>query len=139
MLLGFKKQFATPILSGSKKYTIRNPRKIQPKIGERVFMYSGLRTRNTQKISDSHELKSTQKVDIEISCKKGRKSIAVTVDSRRLADHELEAFAQGDGFSSVADLTDYWLSDIPKDQRAGSDWETGVLGLDLYHWTDLKI
>ena len=49
-LLGFKEQFAEKILDGTKKHTMRNPRKIPIQAGDTLYMYTGLRTKDCKHI-----------------------------------------------------------------------------------------
>lgn len=60
MLLGFKPRFVDPILDGHKLHTLRNPRKVTPKVGEVLYMYTGLRTKYCKLITKQHTLKNIQ-------------------------------------------------------------------------------
>lgn len=134
MLLGFKKRFKKPILDGTKKFTIRERRKIEPKIGETLYMYTGLRTKACEKITDRFQIKCIQDVSILIIDTLSHLSLDISVDGRILEQGELEYFAKCDGFSNVKDFCEYWLQGV---KGKG----TKVLekhGLVMYHWTDLK-
>ncbi len=135
MLLGYKKRFIEPIQIGTKVFTMRNKRKITPKIGETLYMYSGLRTKHTVKISDKEKLQSIQEVRIYIEKKNNVHSVFIHVDGRPLLANEISEFVKYDGFENETDFVDYWLtsSGVKKSDfmRAG-----GIL--DLFHWTDLR-
>jgi len=134
MLLGFKSRFAKPILDGTKVFTIRNKRKIEPKVGETLHMYTGLRTSNCKKITDQFQLKGIQDVSILIIKSPGNISLDIAVDGRILEQGELEKFAKHDGFSDINDFCDYWLQGV---KGRG----TKVLeedGLVMHHWTNLR-
>ncbi|WP_339680008.1 ASCH domain-containing protein [Cyclobacterium marinum] len=140
MLLGFKKQFAGPILDGTKIFTIREKRKVEPKIGETLHMYSGLRTKHTELISKEHTLTGIQLVDIAISedrsVKPFIKWVTVYVDERQLSNTELNVLAVSDGFTDLNDFCNFWLKGGKPDENK---WVV-VLKKDLvmHHWTDFR-
>lgn len=157
MLLGFKKQFAPKILDGSKKFTIRNPRKREPKIGEQLHMYTGLRTKFTEKITSEHTLKGIQLVEILVIRTVKRDDIKrdysielktlIVVDGHPLKKEEYLPFVNADGFYSIAEFTDYWLGDKPEKSQHFqegqkepilSKWMVHKKDLIMYHWTDLR-
>lgn len=138
MLLGFKKQFVEPILVESKGLTLRTPRKVRPKIGETLYMYTGLRTNNCEHITSKYTLKSIQDVRLTIrKCQSFGKNfnvhksykIHVYVDGKLLTKKQLEVLAVLDGFASLKDWAEYWLDG--KAQIANPI-------IEMYHWTDKK-
>lgn len=135
MLLGFKKQFARPIKAGTKIHTIRQPRKIMPKVGETLYMYTGLRNPLCKLISKKHKLTHKQQIKIGIRLVGGGfgYGININVDGRELNLFEMAALAFNDGFKDLDAFCDYWLTD-----KAGKKTESFNDTLDLYHWTDLK-
>jgi hypothetical protein len=138
MLLGFKPRFVDPILLGTKVFTLRNKRKNQPKIGETLFMYTGLRTSNTRKISDKEKLMSTQEVLIYIARSSTKEiSISITVDNKLLTREQVDQFVKYDGFVDRADFADYWIASSHKPKKAPVECTVGG-NLDLFHWTDLR-
>lgn len=139
MILGFQKQFAHKILEGSKKFTIRTERKITPKVGETIHMYSGLRTKHTEFISKEHKYTSCQKVKIEIELLGAgsfRLDLAVSDNGitsfRRLSDAERSRFVKHDGFISQRAFIDYWRDEFSKPTIHMIAIRT------IYHWTDLR-
>lgn len=85
--------------------TLRNPRKNEPKIGEILYMYTGLRTQNCQHITNKHTLKSTQKVKLTIQRieKEECFKIKVIIDKRQISYDELKELVILDGFEFVDD------------------------------------
>lgn len=142
MLLGFKKQFAPKILDGSKVMTVRQPRKVEPKIGEVLHMYTGLRTRNCEKITSEHKLNGTQSVDFLISKSKEEDWIDIDafVDGAPLDQYQIEKFARADGFDSGHELAEYWLSTCdPADiQVFKKSIQASITNMVIYHWSDLR-
>lgn len=149
MLLGFKKQFAPKILDGSKKFTIRNRRKVEPKIGDTLHMYTGLRTKQTERITSAHKLTGIQLVDIEI--KKvggGIYSTKITVDGKILDVGLMDFFAKCDGFNDLESFRDYWINQLGektkhfqqgiKEPITTRSNLVNVKDLIIYHWTDLR-
>jgi hypothetical protein len=138
MLLGFKERFAEPILLGTKVFTLRNKRKNQPKIGETLYMYYGLRSSQCRKITDKEKLMGIQEVDITISRSAEKEvTIHISVDGRSLTHEEIDQFVQFDGFVDRADFADYWITSSHKPKKAPISCTVGGV-LDQYHWTDLK-
>jgi len=139
MLLGFKKQFIEPIQIGTKVFTLRKRRKVRPKIGETIHMYSGLRTKNTTFIGNKEKLVSIQNVRILIKVDHHdpygdtHYIVRIFVDRRRLRFGEIIDFIRFDGFKDVAEFIKYWLTD----EKGKRKTRTGAL-MELYHWTDLK-
>jgi hypothetical protein len=52
-LLNFKKQFVQKILSGKKKQTIRAMRKRPFRVGDRLYLYTGCRTKQCKKLGEA--------------------------------------------------------------------------------------
>lgn len=137
MLLGFKKRFVAPIQIGTKVFTMRGPRKIQPKIGENLYMYYGLRTKFCEKISDKEKLISTQKVEIRIDYEKGKfMSLRIKVDGNLLDDKQKSDFVKYDGFAGQEDFCNWWIDSSTKGNKKKVGCVAGTL--HLYHWTDLR-
>lgn len=148
MLIGFKKRFIEPIQIGTKVFTMRNKRKVQPKIGETLYMYSGLRTNNTVKIGDTEKLMSIQEVYISmrrhwVAGAMPKRwyvtALTVKVDGRALSAEQIQEFVRYDGFTDVPDFAAYWFESSEKAHKAKKNSVNWVRGkLQLYHWTDLR-
>jgi len=106
-LLGYKKRFIDPLLSGQKTGTIRAFRKIPIVPGERLYHYTGLRTKYCEKIGESTCLTvgtitiyiNSGKIDIQYP-----NNICSITSSEALDD-----FAMADGFSDWQDMKQFWL------------------------------
>ncbi len=144
MLLGFKKQFALKIKIGTKVHTIRGRRKVLPKIGEVLHMYTALRTKHCELISNKETLQSTQKVWVKIVFRLRPfliYDVKICVDGRKLNAKEMHLFCQFDGFEHFEEFAKFWIEGYRKDinkKGAQSDIIKIVESKTLYHWTDLK-
>ena len=133
MLLGFKKRFAKPILEGTKKFTIRDRRKVEPKIGERLYMYTGLRTKDCQKIGDDKVLVGVHLVDIQVQVNLDfGYMIKIRVSGVLLTPPAKDKFYRQDGFLYKSDFAEYWLQDV-KTQKNGTRY-VEKLDLLMYAW-----
>lgn len=90
----FQKQFAPMILDGSKHHTVRPRRKNPTKAGDRLVLYTGMRTKKCEKI---FETKCTATVPIQIYPEIGQ----IVLDGRQLTAQEVVMFAGRDGFPDV--------------------------------------
>ena len=101
-LIGFKKRFVLAVEERQKRQTMRERRKrpTDPKVGDTLYLYAHLRTKQCRKLGEE---KCT-----------AVKSIVVTPDTIRLDGVMLhrdqrEAFARADGFGSFDEMVD-WLA-----------------------------
>jgi hypothetical protein len=108
MLLGFKKQFKSPIKKEIKGFTLRDERKNTPKIGETLYMYTGLRTKACELITSNYTLKYIYPVKIEIFRKPILLKIDIQINGNTLSKRDLKDFVLMDGFKSVYDFLEYW-------------------------------
>ena len=112
--LSFKAQFAEPILAGTKRQTIRN-RKYPPKVGDRLQLYVGMRTKHCRKIMPDVICSEVQLVVITVD--RAHPEIIAEIDfgEFKLRDHEVERFAVADGFAASEGCTarramgNFWL------------------------------
>jgi len=88
----FKKSFVPFILDGSKRQTIRNPRKRHAQQGEVIQLYSGMRTKHCQLIGRAH-CASVHNVELDF----GANEICID-DAVTMTGGALDAFALSDGF-----------------------------------------
>ena len=144
MLLGFKKRFAGPILSGMKPFTLRGvDRKPTPKIGETLHMYTGLMTKNCELITKKEKLVSLQSCYVAIEAyltndKKYWYLVSITIDDRKLSLYEVQDFVLLDGFTDIPDFAEYWLnSSGVKSKKLQMRKCSGFM--NIYHWTDLRL
>ena len=131
MLVGFKKRFTPVIKDGSKIHTMRNTPKRMPKIGETMYMYSGLRTSNCCLITKEHTLKYIQKIRVVFHWAKPEKfHYPMIYINNRLLDHiEQNAFYISDGFKDEEDFLSFW--------NLKKEIEVEFNGY-LFHWTNFK-
>lgn len=136
MLLGFKKQFIVPILTGIKGFTLRKRRKIRPKVGETIHMYTALRTIYANLITSKHNIKSIRNVRLTIYrhffTDETRYEVKIYVDRKKLTNNQMKDFAVLDGFENLEAWAEYWLTD----DRGKQKIRTGAM-LEMYAWIDL--
>lgn len=90
--LNFQKQFAPDVKSGKKRQTIRAPRKNPIKEGDTLYLYTGMRTKQCEKLK---EVECTGVVDFRIiangaGCTVGQHSLYYL--------DQLDSIADADGF-----------------------------------------
>lgn len=138
MLVGFKPRFRLPIENGSKIHTMRNTPKRMPKVGETMYMYTGLRTKNCSIITKEHTLKSIQKINVEFVYNgfdlPNKYNICthtpiIKIDSNIISVFETDCFFVNDGFENESDFISFW--NLPEKQNA-------IFEGYLFHWTELK-
>lgn len=95
----FQRRFVFPILLGKKPHTIRRRRKYATEPGDRIMMYTGLRTKKACKFGEAPCIK------IEPIILYLRKHEVLVADERGvyawMKDYVVEALARHDGFSNV--------------------------------------
>lgn len=111
-ILSFKKQFAPKILEGSKRQTIRAPRKYPIQPGEKLYLYTGLRTKHCLKICEV-VCKAVEQITINLD-----KGIVVRRHKNNgkqwtIKGEHLNYFAQDDGFTDWADMREFWRKNHP--------------------------
>ena len=108
--LNFQEQFVADVESGKKCQTIRAPRKRPFKVGDTLYLYTGMRTKGCRKL---REVRCSRMAHISIysNCYE-----ATGID----AAESLDEFAARDGFSSWVKMRDWFR------QRYGLPFE-GVL------------
>ena len=102
----FQKQFVAEIQAGKKHQTIRAHRKNNrhARVGERLQLYCGLRTKNCQKLFDNDPIcRAVDEVEIHIT--DAGKIEQIVLNGRNLTCKEIEDFAKADGFISADGLT----------------------------------
>lgn len=105
----FQKRFAPQIIAGTKRQTIRLPRKRHARPGEKVQLFTGMRTRHCKKIIPDPFC--TVVLPISIRLNAGR---IVEVDLGTWASGRwtqiacLDMFARQDGFENLDDMSEFW-------------------------------
>ena len=106
--LNFKAKFAHAIASGKKRQTIRPLGKRKYKRGEKVYLYTGQRTKNcrllgTAIIVDVRNIEIKNDISPAIVRIQGVDGIPYQMD-----EITLDLYAKHDGFSSVADFLNFF-------------------------------
>lgn len=96
-ILSFKKQFAELVETGQKRQTIRKMRKYPIKVDDRLYLYTGLRTKQCRKLGESI---ASYVPDIMMRPKQE----IIIVNNNWLSDYEIEILAKNDGFDNVDDF-----------------------------------
>ena len=124
--LNFQKQFAAKVSSGEKFTTIRQPRKVAIREGDRLHLYTGMRTRSCVKLGVA-EAMAVYRIEIAVDWFEFLQGpLATTLLS---SPRTLNLFAQWDGFDSWADLVN-WMATahgVPRIERGShrpfvGDW-----------------
>jgi hypothetical protein len=89
------------IRDGSKKHTIRRYRKHPTKVGDRLMLYTGQRTKQCELIA---EVKCTAVVPVVIYAELGR----VVVNGRMLSLDDTLRFAVRDGFANEMEFFEFF-------------------------------
>lgn len=102
----FKAQFAEPIIAGIKRQTIRADRKRHARLGERLQLYVGMRTKHCRKIISDPVCIGIESVQIYLD---EIQITSIAIDGVFITGDVGEAFAKADGFASVDDMHNFWL------------------------------
>lgn len=107
-LLNFKKQFVPSIENGTKRQTVRAKRKKPIKVGDTLYLYTGLRTKQTKRIANAI---CTELWEIRIN----NASIVLCQESETerfmelLTGKQLDDMAILDGFKDWQDMKQFWV------------------------------
>lgn len=120
--------------------TVREERKVKPKTGEVLHMYTGLRTKQCSKITSDHCLNGTQSVNIIIIEyeKTGNHKLEINVDGRNLDGAEQNDFIRLDGFDTILDFIDYWKKSTNGHKLYHGKTHYIIGNRVIYHWTNLR-
>lgn len=115
----FKPSFVLPISNGTKRQTIRLPRKRHARPGEDVQLFMGMRTRYCRKIIPDPVCVGVDEVrpDLRGADRRDPESFrdALQVNGIPVLGEEADAYARGDGFEGVlwvkpfAHMVRWWL------------------------------
>lgn len=117
--INFRPGFVPLILDGRKRQTIRQTLRRPYKVGDRLFMYTGLRTAYCKKIGEAVVDRVSQ---ILIN------DVGVFLDGERLVGVPLIQFTAADGFSTPGEFLAFF-----NEQRDGADFVGRVL-----YWNALR-
>ena len=105
----FRPQFVDPILAGLKRQTIRAERKRHAREGERLQLYTGMRTRRCRLIGTTTCIGAT---NLRLFLAERRAESLDTGNAWTTAE-ETDAFAAADGFQDWAELKRFWAAEHP--------------------------
>ena len=138
-LLNFKQQFVDPIERGSKRHTIRATRKVPIRVGDKLYLYCGLRHKGAFRIlPEPQTCTKTYNIQIHIvfissACQ--LKEEKVILDGQKLDTSEMETLAQADGFSDWNQMRWFWIKTHGKAKRAmGSRYSIVNFTGQIIHW-----
>lgn len=99
----FKARFASRILDGSKRQTIRNDRKRHARPGEVLQLYTGMRTRQCRLLGRAVCV-AVAPIRLDFI----NDQVEIDGDHPIIARRLLDVFARQDGFDDWADLCRFW-------------------------------
>ncbi len=95
----FKKHFTSAIVNREKRQTIRKPRKRQTVPGDKLYLYTGMRTKQVKKL---HEAECIAVLPIIIG------TSSVTLNGETLKTSEIDKLAKLDGFGTAQAFYDFF-------------------------------
>jgi hypothetical protein len=118
----FQNQFAEPVELGIKRKTIRGKRKRPTVIGDKLYLYQGMRTSKCRLLL---EAVCTNISDVRIvRCSWG---VEVWINLERLGDTAFEQLWQSDGFKSAIDFEAFFLLKRTSKSKNRKDVWTGEM------------
>lgn len=123
--LNFKRQFEAHIRSKRKRHTIRAKRKRPIKAGDKLYLYTGMRTKSCQKIMDTVCAKVEDIRIWEVRGEVPEDNFRIAVDGVGLEKDECQSLARADGFESFAEMMKFWDGRLP-------------FSGDIIHWRSPK-
>ncbi len=114
--LNFKKQFRPHIKSGRKNHTIRAKRKRPIKPGDKLYLYTGMRTKACRKIMEAVCVKVEEIQICRNRAPLGTSALEccrIFIEGVALSNDESEALAYADGFYSFTDMMNFWGGRLP--------------------------
>ena len=112
----FAPQFRQAVALGLKTQTVRAPRTRHAKVGERLQLYTGMRTKYCRKLLDCDPVcVDLTDIEIVVTVQHPELIASIAVGGRSLSDDEIEQFAIADGFqanflrTARAEMGDFWL------------------------------
>ena len=99
-LLGFQKQFAPLVESGEKRQTIRAHRKRPFVKGDRLYLYTGLRTKQCRKLGEA--------VCTKVESIRIRTGGAVLLGSQLLGVRQIQRISRDDGFDNAEEMVQWF-------------------------------
>jgi hypothetical protein len=118
--LNFQPQFVPFVEDESKLHSIRAKRKRPWKVGDNIYLYTGLRHKGARLIRQAICVK-VERITMQWArpvvpgAKAGTavRRLIVVVDGEELSPDECESLARRDGFEDWPSFVTYWFSRIP--------------------------
>lgn len=100
--INFKKEFANDVEHGIKRQTVRKLRKDgrNPKVGDKLYLYTGLRTKSARKLKETI-CKNVKQITIEENYK-------IIVGLNELTHDQVDHFAKQDGFKDTESFFNFF-------------------------------
>lgn len=111
--LNFKAQFADDVEYGTKRQTVRAPRKDgRPhcKVGDTIKLYTGMRTKGCRLLGQA-TVTRIARIKIEATCMYVNDRLLPSAIYDRDCEQTDNEFAEADGFKSFTDMAN-WFSDV---------------------------
>ncbi len=105
VVLSFKGQFAEPIIAGIKRQAVRAGRKRPPRAGERLQLYTGMRTKQCRKIIPDPRCTEVSLILIVIDAAHPELIASIEIGAVPLNDRAIERFAGADGFTGHGEVS----------------------------------
>lgn len=127
-IYNFQKRFAEKVRTGEKLQTIRKRRKRPTAESETLYLYTGLRSKNPEKL---REAKCVRVLPIEIHAESYLMFPRIKVGAEWISRSEMDAFARADGFANAAEFFEFW-----RDVH-GLTVKNPLTGFELIQWSSL--
>ncbi len=103
----FQKRFCKAIERGEKCQTIRAERKRHARVGERLQLFYGMRTKHCRKLIADPVCVSTQRIEIQFT---GGTILSIAIAGTAIPQAHFDRFAQEDGFQDAEDMASFWVA-----------------------------
>lgn len=110
----FKAQFEAPIVARTKRQTVRAIRNRNPRVGERIQLYVGMRTKQCCKIIPDPVCTDWDLVEIVVTRAHPQVIASIRLGDTQLNDREIDRFAAFDGFAGNCPrqaMGEFWLKE----------------------------
>ena len=102
----FQKRFASRILDGSKRQTIRRDHRRHARPGEMLQLYTGMRSTSCRKIISDQLCISVEPIQIDFTAA----GSVLRIEIGGVAVDDIQGFVMADGFDSLADMGAFWTA-----------------------------
>lgn len=106
--LNFQKRFVWAVESGIKRQTIRPIRKRSIKIGDMLYLYTGMRTKACRKLDEAKCISIKPFNMGMLPFGHRTELVCVTIGNKMLSSSEIRHLAQVDGFSNADEMINWF-------------------------------